>query len=134
MFTRRTNTVGYQECVNIKFKFAPDATASSFVSALSMAPNLKIVRAQLPALWNDTLLTISQNPTLQCISLSPDKELVGSHLFLMEAKKHDRLMELIEAGTPVMRSRAQPSSSPTSPILTGISPNPSDEPRITWEV
>jgi len=122
------------ECVNINFKFAPDATASSFVSALSMAPNLKTVCAQLPALWNDTLLTISQNPSLQCIILSPDKELVGSHLFLMEAKKHDRLMELIEAGTPVMRSRAQSSSSPTSPILTGISPSPSDESRITWEV
>lgn len=126
--------MGCQECVNIKFKFAPDVTASSFVSALSTAPNLKIIRAQLPALWNDTLLTISQNPSLQCITLSPDKELFGSCLFLMEAKKYDRLMELIEAGTPVMKNRAQSSSSPASPILTGISPSPSDEARITWEV
>ena len=124
----------YQECVNINFRFAPDSTTSSFVSALTTAPNLKTVRAQLPALWNDTLLIISQNPSLQCISLSPDKELVGSHLFLMEAKKHDRLMELIEAGTPVMRNKSHSSSSPPSPILTGISPGPSAEPRIAWEV
>jgi hypothetical protein len=83
-----------------------------------------------PRLWNDTLLTISQNPNLQYISLSPDKELVGSHLFLMEAKKHDRLMELIKAGTPVMRNRSQSSSSPTSPVLTGTPPSPSPGPRI----
>jgi len=129
----RINTIGHQESVNIKFRFAPDSTTSPFVSALTTAPNLKTVRAQLPALWNDTLLIISQNPSLRCISLSPDKELVGSHLFLMEARKHDRLMELIKAGTPVMRDRFQSSSSPTSPILTGIPPSPSTE-RITWEV
>ena len=130
----RINTMEYQECVNIKFRFASDATTSSFVSALTTAPNLKTVRAQLPALWNDTLLTISRNPNLRCISLSPDKELVGNHLFLMGAKKHGRLMELIKAGTPVMRNRSQSSSSPTSPILTGIPPDPSAEPRIACEV
>jgi len=122
------------ECVNIKFRFAPDSTTSSFVSALTAAPNLKTVRAQLPALWNDTLLTVSQNPNLRCISLSPDKELVGSHLFLMEAKKHDRLMELIRAGTPVVRNRSQSSSSPASPILTGTPPSPAGGSRIVWEV
>jgi len=122
------------ECVNIKFRFASDATTSPFVSALVTAPNLKTVRAQLPAVWNDTLLTVSQNPNLRCISLSPDKELVGSHLFLMEAKKHDRLMELINAGTPIMKNRSQPSSSPASPVLTGTPPSPSGGSRIVWEV
>jgi len=126
--------MGHQECVNIKFRFASDATTSPFVSALTTAPNLKTVRAQLPAVWNDTLLTVSQNPNIRCISLSPDKELVGSHLFLMEAKKHDRLMELIRAGTPVIRNRSQSSSSPTSPVLTGTPPSPSGGSRIAWEV
>ena len=130
----KVNTVEYQECVNIKFRFASDATTSSFVSALATAPNLKTVRAQLPAVWNDTLLTISQNPNVRCISLSPDKELIGSHLFLMEAKKHDRLMELITAGTPVMRNRFQSSSSPGSPVPTRAPPSPSGGSRITWEV
>ena len=130
----RLNPTEYQECVNIKFRFASDATTSSFVSALTTAPNLKTVRAQLPAVWNDTLLTVSQNPNIRCISLSPDKELVGSHLFLMEAKKHDRLMELINAGTPVMRNRSLSSSSPTSPNLTGTPPSPSGGSRIVWEV
>jgi len=122
------------ECVNIKFRFASDAATSSFVPALTTARNLKTVRAQLPAVWNDTLLTVAQNPNLRCISLSPDKELVGSHLFLMEAKKHDRLMELIKAGTPVMRNRSQSSSTPTSPVLTGTPPSPSGGSRIAWEV
>jgi len=105
------------ETVNIKFRFSSDPTTSLFVSALSKAPKLKTFRALLPAIWNTTLLTISQNPNLERIHLSPDNELIGSHLFLTEARKYGKLMDLIKAGTPIMRTRAHSSPPATAPSL-----------------
>ena len=51
-------------------------------------------------------LQISENPALQEVQLSPDAELMYTTLFLAEARKHARLLALINAGTPVMRGRA----------------------------
>ncbi|KAH9950765.1 hypothetical protein B0H21DRAFT_686106 [Amylocystis lapponica] len=95
------------ETVHIAFRYSPSPGSSSFATSLATAPNLRAVRALLPAIWNSTLLEISGNPALKGIQLTPDSELMGSHLFLTEARKHTRLMELIHAGTPVIRRRAQ---------------------------
>ncbi|CCL98421.1 uncharacterized protein FIBRA_00418 [Fibroporia radiculosa] len=95
------------ESVNIDFRFSPSPASAAFAAALAVAPKLRYVRAALPAVWNTTLLEISANPALERIQLTPDTELVGAHLFLSEASKHPRLLELIRAGTPVMRRRAR---------------------------
>lgn len=57
---------------------------------------------------------------LERIQLTPANELVGAHLFLAEARKHARLMELVRAGTPIMRTRAN-----TSAALSGSGYAPS---------
>ncbi|KIP09335.1 hypothetical protein PHLGIDRAFT_333566 [Phlebiopsis gigantea 11061_1 CR5-6] len=72
---------------------------SQFVLALAQAPSLKAVHAELPAVWNTALLDISSNPSLHSITLSP-APVTGGHMFLTEARKHPRLAELIENGTP----------------------------------
>ncbi len=43
---------------------------------------------------------IAQNPALKRVVLDPVPELVGAHLFLAEAKRHPRLIDLIQAGSP----------------------------------
>ncbi|EMD36438.1 hypothetical protein CERSUDRAFT_115454 [Gelatoporia subvermispora B] len=94
------------ESVNITFRFSHTPSSANFAASLAAAPKLRMVRAALPAVWNSTLLEISANPALQRIELAPDTELLGAHLFLAEARKHPRLLELIRAGTPLMRARA----------------------------
>ncbi|PCH38893.1 hypothetical protein WOLCODRAFT_92487 [Wolfiporia cocos MD-104 SS10] len=114
------------ETVNIAFRYSPSAASNSFVTSLKMAPRLRDVRALLPAVWNTTLLEISANPALERIQLTPTTELVGAHLFLSEARKHPRLIELIRAGTPTMRLRAHtttvvPSAyAPPPPLPVGV--------------
>jgi len=100
------------ETLDIRFRLSSDPVTCAFAIALASAPNLKSIRALLPAVWNTTFLTISQNPRLERIHLSSDHELIGSQLFLNIARRHSRLMDLVKAGTPIMRARAQ--SSPTA--------------------
>ncbi|KAI0916335.1 hypothetical protein AcV5_003301 [Taiwanofungus camphoratus] len=115
------------ESVNIAFRFSPSPASASFAASLAIAPKLQVVRALLPAVWNNTLLEISANPALERIQLTPDTELIGAHLFLAEARKHPRLIELIRAGTPIMRSRAQTmtalTASPTDPDKPAYPPS-----------
>ncbi|EKM53239.1 uncharacterized protein PHACADRAFT_147594 [Phanerochaete carnosa HHB-10118-sp] len=71
-----------------------------FVAALACAPALRVVHAELPAVWNTALLAIAGNPALRAIRLSPAPSAAGAHAFLAEARRHARLAELIERGTP----------------------------------
>lgn len=95
-----------------------------FAQALSEAPRLQYVRTQLPAIWNELLLVMSSNPSLEKVTLSSESAfgparyrtpgppvikgacnddyenaILGTGLYMMEAKKHARLSELIRAGT-----------------------------------
>ncbi|KAI0646304.1 hypothetical protein C8Q79DRAFT_926301 [Trametes meyenii] len=94
------------ETVNVAFRLSPSPAASALTQALAQAPRLHTLYTQLPAVWNTTLLDIAQNPALARIVLSPAPEQAGAHLFLAEAKRHPRLVDLIRAGT------APPSPSP----------------------
>ena len=76
------------------------SSVSRFASALALAPGLKVVQAELPAVWNTALLEISNNASLEAIRLSPAPPVAGAHIFLAEARKHPRLAQLIERGTP----------------------------------
>lgn len=69
--------------------------------ALSNAPKLCILRAQMPAVWNTLLLTISLNSALKNITLYVEgaEGIMHTSLYMMEARKHARLSELIKAGT-----------------------------------
>ncbi|KZT70686.1 hypothetical protein DAEQUDRAFT_634406, partial [Daedalea quercina L-15889] len=90
----------YLESVHIAFRFSPSPASASFATSLAAAPRLRAVSALLPTVWNTALLEISQNPVLERIHLGPRAELFASQLFISEARKHPRLMELIVAGTP----------------------------------
>ncbi|KAI0721736.1 hypothetical protein C8Q72DRAFT_79351 [Fomitopsis betulina] len=96
----------YLETVQIAFRFSPSPASASFATSLASAPRLRAVSAQLPMVWNTALLEISQNPALEHIHISPRAELAASQLFISEARKHPRLMELIAAGTPELRRDA----------------------------
>ncbi|KZT03662.1 uncharacterized protein LAESUDRAFT_330668 [Laetiporus sulphureus 93-53] len=111
------------ETVNIAFRFSPSPASASFAASLAIAPKLRDVSALLPAVWNTTLLEISANPSLERIHLTPDTELMGAHLFLAEARKHSRLIELIRAGTPIMRMRARTTTAIPLPTQAIESPN-----------
>ncbi|KAH9915996.1 uncharacterized protein B0H18DRAFT_1039517 [Fomitopsis serialis] len=107
----------YLECVQIAFRFSPSPASASFAASLASAPRLRTVSALLPTVWNTALLEISQNPSLERIHIGPRSELVASQLFMTEARKYPRLMELITTGTPELpvespaRSRCWPGSS-----------------------
>ncbi|KAI0653935.1 hypothetical protein C8Q70DRAFT_1048261 [Cubamyces menziesii] len=79
------------ESVNVAFRLSPSPAANALTQALAAAPRLHTLYTQLPAVWNTTLLDIAQNPTLARIH-------AGAHLFLAEAKRHPRLVDLIRAG------------------------------------
>ncbi|KAI0717393.1 hypothetical protein C8T65DRAFT_571907, partial [Cerioporus squamosus] len=88
------------ETVNVAFRLSPSPAAAALVKALAAAPRLHTLYTQLPAVWNTTLLDIAQNPALARIVVTPAHELAGAHLFLAEAKRHPRLMDLLRAGSP----------------------------------
>ncbi|KAG5645373.1 hypothetical protein DXG03_006326 [Asterophora parasitica] len=104
---------------------------SALTQALARAPALHTFTTHLPSVWNAAVLTISTNPSLERIGLLDGRcntphtpglllpspagavlsptcgtGIVGTGLFLMEARRHVRLAELIRAGTPLMRGRA----------------------------
>jgi hypothetical protein len=82
----------------------------SLALALSTAPNLHTVQTQLPSVWSTILLTISHNPRLERLILGEmgdcGEGILGTGLFLMEARKWGRLAEVIKCGTPLVRTRA----------------------------
>ncbi|PSR72526.1 hypothetical protein PHLCEN_2v11596 [Hermanssonia centrifuga] len=79
---------------------AVSGASARLVTALSSTPNLKVIHAQLPAVWNTSLLEISTNPSLRAIVLDPSPPHAGAHMFIAQARKHARLDALIRAGTP----------------------------------
>ncbi|KAF5360255.1 hypothetical protein D9758_009177 [Tetrapyrgos nigripes] len=95
---------------------------------LSTLPNLRTFSTQLPTVWNEVLLTVSKNDKLEKIVLGSASAPVApgsrrmssgsampprvggvmlSGLYMSEAKKHPRLVDLIKAGTPILRNRSQ---------------------------
>jgi len=110
---------------------------SSLTHALTTRPKLRTFCTLLPSLWNETILRISSNPNLECIVLGDGASrlreqthvrkidsnfehdgsygIVGTGLFLMQARKHARLSDLIRAGTSIMRTRAQTLGHASSP-------------------
>ncbi|CAL1710911.1 unnamed protein product [Somion occarium] len=103
---------------------------AQLTSALTHAPNLKVFKTELPAVWNTALLEISSNTSLRRIHIcnpplslqhqpqhrsqshvmcpypSPSHVQFStlpsfSSLYMREARKHPRLMELIRAGMEV---------------------------------
>ncbi|KAI0371945.1 hypothetical protein BV20DRAFT_131733 [Pilatotrama ljubarskyi] len=113
------------ETVNVAFRLSPSPAASALTQALAAAPRLHTLYTQLPAVWNTTLLDIAQNPSLARIVLSPAPEHAGAHLFLAEAKRHPRLVDLICAGAappsprPSHRGAAPPVATEVSFSLAG---------------
>jgi hypothetical protein len=130
-------------------ELAPGAgpTAQLVHSLAYHAPSLRTFATQLPAVWNNAILTVSRNPNVEKVVLTsgaasvnapsypayacqpptsgsvtfPHKAhlhapvvqpahvsgIPSSGLFMMEAKRHPRLTELIKAGTPFARTRAR---------------------------
>jgi len=81
---------------------------SLLTSALAKSPSLHTFITHAPSLWNESILCVSQNSSLQKIILGDHRTGVSiSGLFMNEAKRHPRLTELIKAGTPMIRMRAQ---------------------------
>ena len=109
----------------------PEGPITSLTHALITRPKLRTFCTLLPSLWNETILRVSSNPNLECIVLGDgayrprehtharttsltgknfdggvayDGGIVGTGLFLMQAKNHARLSDLIRAGTYVSHS------------------------------
>ncbi|KAJ4474359.1 hypothetical protein J3R30DRAFT_3508296 [Lentinula aciculospora] len=75
--------------------------------ALAKSPSLLTFATHVPSVWNETILCVSQNSSLQKIVLGdPRTGVLITGLFMVEAKKHPRLIELIKAGTSMVRTRA----------------------------
>lgn len=110
----------FQESVHLALRMSSSPTTLRFAAALSVAPRLRLVRSQVPAVWNDLLLFVSCNSSLQKIALydypgyaipkksplanfamasCPDDAIFGTGMYITEARKHARLFELIKAGT-----------------------------------
>ncbi|KAG6901411.1 hypothetical protein C0995_012301 [Termitomyces sp. Mi166 len=109
------------------FSPAPHGPIAALASALASAPALHSFSTHLPSVWNAAIAAIASNPALHRICLttnSPSSPAIpGTGLFLMEARRHPRLAELITAGTPIIRSRAHTLGAPPPPAPP--SPKPS---------
>ncbi|KAG0704025.1 hypothetical protein DFH29DRAFT_914210 [Suillus ampliporus] len=111
------------ESVHYALKIGSAPATRPLAEALSHAPNLRILKAQLPAIWNELFLVISQNSALEQIALYAEGAdgILHTTMYMIEAKKHARLSELIKAGTSFIRTRAHttaaavPSPPPTRP-------------------
>lgn len=116
-----------QETVHFAFRISSSPSTLPLARALGVAPRLRSVRAQLPAVWNVLLLVIAANPSLEKVMLYAEAMLgplqsrptltmgsavikgqlcddiehavLGTGLYMMEAKKHARLSDLIKTGT-----------------------------------
>ncbi|KAG6371279.1 hypothetical protein JVT61DRAFT_9745 [Boletus reticuloceps] len=123
------------ETVHFALRLSASPITLPLARALSVAPRLRSVRAQLPAVWSNFLLLISTNQRLEKVMLYAEPILgpipgrlnlsmgsavikggyicddiehavLGTGLYMMEAKKHARFSELIRSGTSIIRTRA----------------------------
>ncbi|KAK7454042.1 hypothetical protein VKT23_011554 [Stygiomarasmius scandens] len=112
----------------------PQGPVTLLAHALSSSPRLRSFSTHIPTVWNEVLLVVSKNPSLEKIVLGegssgPGLRLGGGRasisagsgistspsaggvvftgLYMSEAKKHPKLVELIKAGTPILRNRSQ---------------------------
>ncbi|KAG2136933.1 uncharacterized protein EDB93DRAFT_1210950 [Suillus bovinus] len=115
------------ESVHYALKIGSTPVTRLLAEVLSHAPKLRSLKAQLPAIWNDLFLTISKNPTLEQIALYVEgvDGILHTTMYMMEAKKHAHLSELIKFGTSFIRTRAHttvaalsspPSTRPSTPL------------------
>ncbi|KAK7049844.1 hypothetical protein VNI00_005274 [Paramarasmius palmivorus] len=87
---------------------------ASLTHALATAPHLHTFATVLPSVWNDAILIISENPRLERIVLSSHGSarvgfkggVMSSGLWMNEASKRTRLIDLVRCGTPILRHRA----------------------------
>lgn len=115
------------ESVHYALKISSTPATRPLAEALSHAPKLRSLKAQLPVIWNDSFLTISKNSTLEQIALYVEGSdgILHTTMYMMEARKHARLSELIKVGTSFIRTRAHttasavpspPSTRPSTPL------------------
>ncbi|KAI9566083.1 hypothetical protein HD554DRAFT_2026010 [Boletus coccyginus] len=122
------------ETVHFALRISSSPSTLPLARALSVAPRLCSVRAQLPAVWNNFLLIVSTNPRLEKVMLYAEPILggytgddiehaaLGTGLYMMEAKKHVRLSELVKAGTSIIRTRAHTTIATMSTPSAGGTP------------
>lgn len=92
-----------QESANLAFRVSDDdGPVSSIAQALSFAPSLRSFSTEMPSLWNEAILRISHNPKLEKIVLGGEDVGRGGGLYMVQARKHPRLAELIKIGTYVI--------------------------------
>ncbi|KAJ6598340.1 hypothetical protein DFH09DRAFT_1131553 [Mycena vulgaris] len=100
------------------FPLSADPALAPLTAALAGAPALHTLRTPPPAVWSPPFLAVAANPALRriCLDAAPPsppssfaapsapraRPPLASGLFLVEARKHTRLSELIRAGTPVI--------------------------------
>ncbi|KAF9240067.1 hypothetical protein BU15DRAFT_46169 [Melanogaster broomeanus] len=122
------------ESVHFAVRISASPITLPLAQALSEAPRLHSVRAQVPSVWSDFLLLISSNPSLEKIMLysesmsgvaqnrtiqglaaikgaydgvdDNENAILGTGMFMIGARMHARLSELIKAGTSIIRTRA----------------------------
>ncbi|KAG2357564.1 hypothetical protein BDR07DRAFT_1612453 [Suillus spraguei] len=115
------------ESVHYAFKISSTPATRPLAEALSRAPKLRSLKAQLPEVWNELFLTISENPTLEQVALYVEglDGILHTTMYMMQARKHARLSELIKVGTSFIRTRAHttaaavpspPSTRPSTPL------------------
>ncbi|RPD79109.1 hypothetical protein L226DRAFT_438573, partial [Lentinus tigrinus ALCF2SS1-7] len=119
------------ETVNVAFRLSPSPAATALVKALAAAPRLHTLYTELPAVWNATLLDIAQNPALIRIVLTPALNDSLAHLFVAEAKKHPRLMDLFYAGSPPPPPSQHLASAHASATFRARAPS-TPMPYATW--
>ncbi|KAF8962134.1 hypothetical protein BDZ97DRAFT_1759534 [Flammula alnicola] len=139
---------------------------TALTHSLSTRPKLHTLSTLLPSVWNETILRVSTNPSLQriilgdgtgggreqshsrgvtwsgkdfyaapvCATLSNGPVVEGNHgiastgLFLLQAKKHARLTDLIRVGTSITRTRAQTMGTMGIPMSSSPTPAPPSPP------
>jgi hypothetical protein len=100
---------------------------SLLASALSKSPTLHTFATHVPNVWNETILCVSDSPSLKKIILGdPRTGVMITGMFMAEAKKHTRLVELIKAGTSMVRMRAQTLGNSGNPNMPTVAPYAAD--------
>ncbi|KAJ3740029.1 hypothetical protein DFH05DRAFT_442504 [Lentinula detonsa] len=104
---------------------------SLLTSALAKSPSLHTFTTHVPSVWNETILCVSQNPSLQKIVLGdPRTGVLITGLFMAEAKNHPRLVELIKAGTSMVRTRAHTLGNLGNGTPSSTSSTPKYQPNV----